>query len=101
MARRRLQRRPLLESEAVRIEMLGLFGGFHHKAIARRIFGTGKNYIPSNAEVARVGRILRDAGIRVREWRDGTTQEAQEMMKSLDARADHSRRQTIKLRVAS
>jgi len=102
MARkRRLQRRPLLESEVVRIEMLGCFGGFHHKAIAKRVFGTGRRYVPSNAEIARVGKVLRDAGIRVREWRDGDTDEAKAMMTSVEGRAENPRRQTISLRVAS
>ncbi len=71
------------DSEAMRIEMYGLFG-FHHKLIARKIWGNGPKYVPSGAEVGRVGKVLRNANISVREYRNGMTDESRKILSCCD-----------------
>ncbi len=70
------------ESEAMRIEILALYG-FHYKAIAAQIWHRGDRRQVSATEISRIGRVLKRADIRVREYRDGESSEAKALMRSL------------------
>jgi len=63
--KRRLQRRIVTESEAWRVELLGDWG-FSYKFIAKRVWGCD-----GLASVRAVGRVLKAAGMKVKDYRNG------------------------------
>ena len=74
----------VLASEEWRICLLyDCGGGFHHRTIAKYVYGNGNpRYRPTDAEVARVGRVLIKNRRRTRDWRNGKTPQAREMLSS-------------------
>lgn len=85
--RRRIVHNPVTDSERSRCCLYGTYGGFHHRYIAKRLYGNGNpNYRPSDSEVRRVGNILRQAGISTRDYRNGETDAAERIANVLARR---------------
>ena len=84
MARRRTRSRivhhTMTDSEVMRIKMYLIFGGFHYRIVAARVWGNGKNYVPSAAEICRVGKIARENNMSSRDWRNGKTPESKRVL---------------------
>lgn len=81
---RKLVRASVTDSEEMRCCMYGMFGGFHHRLIAKRLYGNGNpRYSPSDTEIRRVGMILKRNGISTRAWRNGATAESEHFLNRL------------------
>lgn len=65
-----------------RIEMLGKFGGFSYRGIAKEVFQSAD---PTEAEKKQIYATLTKAGIRLRSWRDIDTKEATTFIKTTKA----------------
>ena len=82
MARRKnkIVHHMMTDSEEMRIKMYLVFGGFHYKTVAARVYGSGNGYVASDAEVRRVGKIARDNDMSSRDWRNGETTDAKRVL---------------------
>lgn len=70
------------DSEVWKIELLGLYGWYSYRLIASRVFGTNFESV-TRTEIARVGRVLHQAGIRVTDGRNGLTVESRRNLRSI------------------
>lgn len=87
----------ITDSEVMRIKIY-LFGGFHYRTVAARVYGNGNSkYVPTNAEVARVGKVARESNLSSRDWRNGKTSAA----KSFLAQLGKSRHSNLKLKIVA
>ncbi len=69
------------DSDRMRIMMYLAYGGFYYRVIAARIWGKGDpTYVPSTAEVSRVGKVARDANLSSRDWRKGESDSAKTLL---------------------
>jgi len=74
----------MLDSERIRIKLYLAFGGFYYKTVAKRVYGKGNSrYVPSSAEVSRVGKIAREEGLSSRAWRKGEIPSAKRLLNRL------------------
>lgn len=92
MARRRIVRNPITDSERIRVALLVENGGWHYRLIAKRLYGKGKpNYVPSATEISRIGRIANEEGVSSRDWRNGETKESRQLLNNLLRQPDDQR----------
>lgn len=82
MARRKIFRNPVSDTERWRISLLAQYG-FHYRTIAGRLYNNGNGSKASDSEVARVGRIAREEGVSSMDWRKGESTEAQRLLRRL------------------
>lgn len=71
---KRPRRYVLSDSEEWRVCLLAEYGGYSYIAIAKRVFGCGNpHHRVSDTEIRRVGTILQQNSIRVRDFRNMKT----------------------------
>lgn len=102
MARKIFARHVTSESERARIKIYCSYGGFFYRIVAARIYGNGHpRYVPSNAEVARIGKIAREEELSSRAWRRGEATEAKQLLNFLGrSKISAKKRAKVKLSVA-
>lgn len=85
--RRRQVRNPVSDMERWQIELYALAGGFHYATVAEWVYG----HKPTQREIGRVGRIIRQAGLSSLDWRRGKSAAAQNVLHTVEARAAQAR----------
>ena len=71
-------------SEEWTICLLCRMGGFSYNRISRLAFGNGDpKYVPDRADFSRISRVLKANGLKVRNWRNGDTEESKSFARDL------------------
>lgn len=82
-----------------RICMLAKGGGFSYALIALRVFGNNSGtYEVTPSDLSRIGMVLCRNGIKVRDWRNGRTNEAKDQIRYLLKPVKTSTKTRLRLR---